>query len=74
MASMRRIEANRRNATQSTGPKTAEGKARVAQNPVVVRPNSRAARERPRWVARRRSDSTTRINVALNERGGQNGV
>jgi hypothetical protein len=32
---MRRIEANRRNAQRSTGPKTAEGKARVAQNAVV---------------------------------------
>src|SRR5262245_21318685 len=32
MTSMRRIEANRVNAQRSTGPTTAEGKARVAQN------------------------------------------
>ena len=32
MSSVRRIEANRQNAQRSTGPKTAEGKARVAQN------------------------------------------
>jgi hypothetical protein len=32
---MRRIEANRRNAQRSTGPKTAAGKARVAQNAFV---------------------------------------
>jgi hypothetical protein len=32
---MRRIEANRRNAQRSTGPKTAEGKARAAQNAVA---------------------------------------
>ena len=30
----RRIEANRRNAARSTGPRTAEGKARVARNPI----------------------------------------
>jgi hypothetical protein len=30
----RRIEANRRNASRSTGPRTAEGKARVARNPI----------------------------------------
>jgi len=30
----RRLEANRRNATRSTGPRTAEGKARVARNPI----------------------------------------
>ena len=30
----RRIEANRRNAAHSTGPRTAEGKARVARNPI----------------------------------------
>jgi hypothetical protein len=33
---MRRIEANRRNAQRSTGPKTPEGKARTAQNAVVT--------------------------------------
>src|SRR5262245_21371125 len=32
---MRRIEANRQNARLSTGPKTAEGKARVAQNAIT---------------------------------------
>jgi len=32
LTSMQRIEANRQNAQRSTGPKTAEGKARVAQN------------------------------------------
>jgi hypothetical protein len=32
---MRRIEANRRNAQRSTGPKTAAGKARIAQNAVT---------------------------------------
>jgi hypothetical protein len=35
MTSKRRLEANRKNAQASTGPKTAEGKARVAQNAVV---------------------------------------
>ena len=35
MTSQRRIEANRRNAQRSTGPKTAAGKARVAQNAVT---------------------------------------
>ncbi len=30
----RRLEANRRNATRSTGPRTIEGKAKVARNPV----------------------------------------
>jgi hypothetical protein len=30
----RRIEANRRNAARSTGPRTAQGKARVARNPI----------------------------------------
>ena len=35
MTSMRRIEANRRNAQRSTGPKAAKGKARVAQNAVT---------------------------------------
>ena len=35
MSSLRRIEANRQNAQRSTGPKTAEGKARVAQNAVT---------------------------------------
>jgi len=35
VTSMRRIAANRENAKKSTGPKTAEGKARVAQNAVV---------------------------------------
>jgi len=34
MTSQRRIEANRRNAQRSTGPKTAVGKARVARNAV----------------------------------------
>jgi hypothetical protein len=34
MASEKQIEANRRNATQSTGPKTPEGKARAARNAV----------------------------------------
>jgi hypothetical protein len=32
--SPRRVEANRRNAQRSTGPRTAEGKARVAKNPL----------------------------------------
>src|ERR1700738_3833870 len=32
MGSDRRIEANRRNARRSTGPRTADGKARVASN------------------------------------------
>ncbi|QDV36513.1 hypothetical protein [Tautonia plasticadhaerens] len=32
MASTRQIEANRRNAAKSTGPRTAEGKARVSRN------------------------------------------
>lgn len=36
MTSMRRIEANRRNAQLSTGPKTAAGKAKVAQNAVTT--------------------------------------
>src|SRR5271154_6247900 len=30
----RRLEANRRNATRSTGPRTAQGKARVARNAI----------------------------------------
>jgi len=30
----RRLEANRRNAAHSTGPRTAAGKARVARNPI----------------------------------------
>jgi hypothetical protein len=30
----RRLEANRRNAARSTGPRTPEGKARVARNPI----------------------------------------
>lgn len=32
MASQRQVEANRRNATKSTGPRTPEGKARSRQN------------------------------------------
>src|SRR3954447_19950596 len=32
MASKKRLEANRRNAQKSTGPRTAEGKARAARN------------------------------------------
>jgi hypothetical protein len=32
MASQRQIEANQRNASRSSGPKTAEGKARSALN------------------------------------------
>src|SRR5215813_3254571 len=35
LSSMRRIEANRQNAQRSTGPKTARGKARVAQNAIT---------------------------------------
>src|SRR5262249_7064200 len=35
LTSMRRIEANRQNAQRSTGPKTATGKARVAQNAIT---------------------------------------
>jgi hypothetical protein len=35
LTSMRRIEANRQNAQRSTGPKTAEGKARVSTNALV---------------------------------------
>ncbi len=34
MLTQRRIEANRRNAAHSTGPRTPEGKARVARNPI----------------------------------------
>ena len=34
MASKKQIEANRRNAKKSTGPKTVEGKARSAQNAI----------------------------------------
>jgi hypothetical protein len=41
VTSKRRIAANRENAKKSTGPKTAEGKARVAQNAVVSRLLSR---------------------------------
>jgi hypothetical protein len=32
MTSIKQLEANRRNATKSTGPRTAEGKARSAKN------------------------------------------
>ena len=35
MSSKRKIEANRRNASKSTGPRTPEGKARVSRNPVT---------------------------------------
>ena len=41
LSSVRRIEANRQNAQRSTGPKTAEGKARVAQNAMAHRLFSR---------------------------------
>jgi len=34
MTTERKLEANRRNALRSTGPRTPEGKARVAQNPL----------------------------------------
>ncbi len=34
MLTQRRLEANRRNAARSTGPRTPEGKARVARNPI----------------------------------------
>jgi hypothetical protein len=49
MGSDRRIEANRRNARRSTGPRSADGKARVASNALkhgltgtqIVLPNER---------------------------------
>jgi len=41
LSGVRRIEANRQNAQRSTGPKTAEGKARVAQNAMAHRLFSR---------------------------------
>lgn len=44
MASHRQIEANRSNATRSTGPKTVRGKARSSQNAVrhrLARPRNR---------------------------------
>ncbi len=42
MATPKQIEANRRNARKSTGPRTREGKARVSQN--AVKPGSFAPR------------------------------
>ena len=35
LTSMRKVESNRKNAQQSTGPRTARGKARVAQNAIT---------------------------------------
>lgn len=48
----RRIEANRRNASRSTGPRTAEGKARVARN--AVKHGFFAAQQR--WTPRQHRD------------------
>jgi hypothetical protein len=48
----RRIEANRRNATRSTGPRTTEGKSRVARN--AIKHGFFAAQER--WTPRQHRD------------------
>ena len=50
MSTDRQIDANRSNARKSTGPRTADGKARVAENPLkhglvgrhIVLPNEKA--------------------------------
>ena len=73
MSSMRRIEANRLNAQRSTGPKTAEGKARVAQNAVTHGLFSRQALL-PDEAPQELEDLGEAVRAALNPEGAQEEV
>src|SRR5207245_7520774 len=70
---MRRIEANRLNAQRSTGPKTAESKARVAQNAVTHGLFSRQALL-PDEAPQALEDLGEAVRAALNPEGAQEEV
>jgi len=70
LSGVRRIEANRQNAQRSTGPKTAEGKARVAQNAMAHRLFSRQSLL-PDEAPQELEDLRESVRAALNPEGTQ---
>jgi hypothetical protein len=64
----RRIEANRRNAARSTGPRSAEGKTLVARN--AIKHGFFAAQER--WTPRRRREFRQTLDALRDDRYGKN--